>query len=65
VNELEQEGVLSNVAVELMDNDLSSVYAATARAQVSYGTFLTCSHARKTHSLKKLPSFQLHFSLLL
>nr|CAB3266713.1 transcription elongation factor SPT6 [Phallusia mammillata] len=39
VTELEQEGVVSNVAVELMDNELSSVYAATARAQTDFRHF--------------------------
>ena len=34
VKELEQEEMLPNTAVELIDNELALVYAATARAQV-------------------------------
>ncbi|XP_078492453.1 transcription elongation factor SPT6 [Ciona intestinalis] len=39
VTDLEQEGVISNVTVELMDNEISSVYASTQRAQADFRDF--------------------------
>ena len=40
VSELEQEGSIANVAVELMDSELAILYSATARATVSATTYL-------------------------
>lgn len=34
VTELEQEGSISAISVELMDNELAAVYAATKKAEV-------------------------------
>lgn len=36
VTELEQEGTVSAISVELMDNELAAIYAATKKAEVSY-----------------------------
>ena len=42
VKELEDEGSITSTAVELISNDLSSVYAASKRAQVSGVFILRC-----------------------